>query len=112
MKIKEVSEFTGISAHTIRYYEKQGVLELPKKDSSGHRNYSDTDVDLINWVACMKNSGMSLRDIKGYVTASMEGRNEDALVALRIHLEKLKEQKKNIDHYIDVTEAKIKRLSN
>ncbi len=48
MKIGAVSDKTGLGIHTIRYYEKQGLVIQPKKDASGHRSYTSTDVDVLN----------------------------------------------------------------
>lgn len=111
MKIADVSRKTGLSAHTIRYYEKQGLVNPPAKDESGHRAFTDRDVELLNWVACLKKSGMSLNKIKTYVAAFDEENNPLATEILEQHLEKLKHQLVDIHHYIDVTDTKIKRLN-
>ncbi|WP_086929315.1 MerR family transcriptional regulator [Agarilytica rhodophyticola] len=112
MKIKELSEKSGLSAHTIRYYEKIHLLQTPSKDTSGHRNYNNDDLELINWVACLKNSGMSLQKIKDYTHAYHQQENRTLMTILELHLSKLKRQETDIKHYIDVTEQKIKRLKN
>lgn len=111
MKIGEVSDKTGLSIHTIRYYEKQRLVGKPTKDKSGHRIFSTKDVELLDWVSCMKNSGMSLSKIREYSTAFY---SDDALRCadlLAEHLQLLKEQQKDIVHYITVTEGKIIRLN-
>ncbi|MFC3152256.1 MerR family transcriptional regulator [Litoribrevibacter euphylliae] len=110
MKIGLVSENTGLGIHTIRYYEKQGLINQPKKDASGHRAYNGKDVDLLNWIACMKNSGMPLSRIKEYSVAFYNDDSTTCLSILEDHLEHLKEQQKNIEHYVDVTANKISRL--
>lgn len=110
MKIADVSRKTGLSAHTIRYYEKQGLVNPPSKDASGHRAFTEKEVELLNWVACLKKSGMSLSKIKTYVAAFDGENNPLATDILEQHLEKLKIQQQDIHHYIDVTSNKIKRL--
>lgn len=110
MKIGAVSELTGLSTHTIRYYEKQGLIVPAQKDASGHRQYRPDDVELLNWISCMKHSGMSLSNIKRYVTASKEGDTALALAMLDTHLTKLQNQQQAITHYIDVTQQKMARL--
>ena len=56
MKIGELSRESGLSTHTIRYYEKIGLFHKAKKDDSGHRQYDSADLDLVNWVTCLKES--------------------------------------------------------
>lgn len=110
MKIADVSRKTGLSTHTIRYYEKQGLVTPPGKDASGHRKFTDKEVELLNWVSCLKKSGMSLSKIKTYVVAFDSDDSPLATDILEQHLIKLKIQQQDIHHYIDVTSTKIKRL--
>ena len=112
MKISTVSEKTGLSTHTIRYYEKQGLVKKPEKDSSGHRQYAQKDVDVLNWVSCMKNSGMSLSKIKQYTVAFYADDNACCIELLEEHLKHLRVQQESIAHYIEVTEDKIFRFKN
>lgn len=112
MKIGTLSSKTGFGIHTIRYYEKQGLIKNPEKDESGHRSYDLMDVDVLNWVSCMKNSGMSLSEIKKYTKAFYENEHMLCVAFLEEHLGKLQIQKNNIDHYIEVTKNKIYRFKN
>lgn len=112
MKIADVSRKTGLSAHTIRYYEKQGLVSPPAKDGSGHRAFSEKEVELLNWVSCLKKSGMPLSKIKTYVAAFDAEDNPLATDILEQHLFKLRQQLEDIHHYIDVTDIKIKRLKD
>lgn len=111
MKIADVSQQTGLSTHTIRYYEKQGLVAVTSKDSSGHRSFSVKDVELLNWVACLKKSGMSLNQIRSYSTAFQQGNTAQARSILQLHLQKLLQQQQDVAHYINVTEAKILHMS-
>lgn len=111
MKISTVSQQTGLSTHTIRYYEKQGLVHPPAKDVSGHRYYTPKDVELLNWVACLKKSGMPLSQIKTYVQA-FDADDQTALIILEQHLEKLQKQHQDIEHYLEVTAHKIQQLKN
>lgn len=110
MKIGQLSKEVGISVYTIRYYEKIGLLQKPLKDQSGHRTYSGKDIKLINWVACLKNSGMPLEKIKLYSKAYLRDENNQVEGILEQHLLKLKSKQLDIAHYIDVTEQKLLRL--
>lgn len=112
MKIGVLSQRTNLSTHTIRYYEKLGLIKAAQKDASGHRTYSGKDVELVNWIACLKNSGMTLENIQQYIHAFNENDNRTLSAMLQIHLEKLKEQQNHIIHYIAVTQRKIDNLEN
>lgn len=89
MKIGCVSEKNGLGIHTIRYYEKQGLLRKPEKDNSGHRAYDAKDVDILNWIVCMKNSGMSLSRIKAYTKAFYDDDHAVCVAYLEDHLKHL-----------------------
>lgn len=110
MKIGSVSNETGLGIHTIRYYEKQGLINKPEKDESGHRAYKASDVEILNWVSCMKNSGMSLNKIKEYTKAFYANDRATSTALLQEHLKHLLHQREITDHYIDVTKTKIARL--
>ncbi len=110
MKIGNVSRETGIGIHTIRFYEKQGLIRKPEKDLSGHRNYRPKDIELLNWIVCMKNSGMPLSRIQRYSAAFYQEENDVCLTLLTEHLAHLNEQQLNLQHYIAVTKKKITRL--
>ncbi|MCT4663003.1 MAG: MerR family transcriptional regulator, partial [Tissierellales bacterium] len=72
-KIKEVSEKTGISAYTLRYYEKEGILPSIERDKSGQRVYSDENIAWLEIVVCLKDTNMPLEEIKEIVRLSMIG---------------------------------------
>jgi DNA-binding transcriptional MerR regulator len=59
MMIHEVSERTGLSQATLRYYERIGLVEpVPRGESSGHRHYPEHVVDDLSWLACLRATGM------------------------------------------------------
>ncbi|MFS1523899.1 MerR family transcriptional regulator [Microbulbifer sp. 2304DJ12-6] len=107
MKIGIISSRTGLGIHTIRYYEKQGLIKKPEKDQSGHRAYKENDIELLNWISCMKTSGMSLNKIKEYTKAFYTEDELACIALLQEHLDKLLTQQENVTHYIDVTKNKI-----
>jgi DNA-binding transcriptional MerR regulator len=62
MKISQISEATGVSIDTLRYYEKINLLNI-KRTNSGIRNYSDNDVSSIRFIKQAQKIGFSLDDI-------------------------------------------------
>jgi len=65
--IKEVSERFNLSSHTLRYYEKEGLLPPIQRDDNGIRRYSDLDLEWLHLVGCMRATGMSISYIKNYI---------------------------------------------
>lgn len=73
MTIKEVSKQFNISSATLRYYEKIGLMNPVVKNESGHREYEEKDLRRINFIKCMRTSGVSIEGIKKYVDLFNEG---------------------------------------
>jgi DNA-binding transcriptional MerR regulator len=71
--IKEVSEKLNLSPDTLRYYEKEGLFPAIQRGSDGKRLYDDTDLERIQLVCCMRTTGMSIVDIKGYIDLCKRG---------------------------------------
>lgn len=67
MKIGEVSKITGLSEHTLRFYEKAGLLPDVAKKRGGIRDYCDRDIGTLGIIECLKKTGMPLADIKKYM---------------------------------------------
>lgn len=63
LKISEVSEQTGLSAHTLRYYEKHGLISASNRSQAGYRYYTDSDLRRVQFVKTALNTGFSLADI-------------------------------------------------
>jgi DNA-binding transcriptional MerR regulator len=63
--ISQVAEKFHIESHTLRYYEKEGIIS-PQKTERGIRYFTPSDVEQIEMVCCLKSTGMSLKDIKKY----------------------------------------------
>lgn len=71
--IHEVCERTGLTAHTLRYYEKEKLLPNVSRSSGGFRQYSEEDMEALGMICCLKNTGMSLQDISRFMALAREG---------------------------------------
>lgn len=72
--IKEAAAVTGLPASTLRYYESIGVIApVGRGATSGHRVYTDEDLNLLVGVACLAATGMSVGDMRRYVTNGQLG---------------------------------------
>lgn len=59
--IKEVSEMTGLSISTLRYYDKMGLLPLLERKQSGYRNFTDGDIEMLKIIDSFKKAGLRSR---------------------------------------------------
>lgn len=64
--IKEITELTGFSLSTLRYYEQLGLLKDVPRNSSGVRYYTDTHRNRLESIACLKSMGMKMRNIESF----------------------------------------------
>ena len=71
--IHEVCERTGLTAHTLRYYEKEKLLPNVTRSTGGFRQYSDEDLEALGMICCLKNTGMSLQNISRFMALTREG---------------------------------------
>ncbi|MER7277764.1 MerR family transcriptional regulator [Dactylosporangium sp. NPDC000244] len=88
--IAEVSERTGLSAHTLRYYERAGLLDPPDRGTNGHRRYSDVDLGMLRILTRLKATGMSIAEMRRYAELCRVG--PDTFDSRRVLLEKHRQQ--------------------
>lgn len=68
MRINEASEASGLSADTIRYYEREGILPPIHRDQSGHRSFSQENVDWMIVLHWLRKTGMPMDVMSHYAT--------------------------------------------
>lgn len=71
--IRQVAEKMGVTVPTLRYYDKEGLMPFVDKKPDGTRVFKDEDFQGLEIITCMKNSGMSIKDIKKYMDLCQEG---------------------------------------
>ena len=71
--ISALSRKTGLSIHTLRYYEKEGLLRYVERTESGRRVYGEASMGCLLGVLCMKQAGMTLPQIKAFMDVTIEG---------------------------------------
>ena len=78
MTIKEASQLTGVSADTLRYYERIGLIPAVLRNESGIRNYDETSIGWINFIKCMRSAGLPIEALIEYVALYKEGSKTEA----------------------------------
>jgi DNA-binding transcriptional MerR regulator len=104
LTIAEATEVSGLTAHTLRYYERAGLLE-PGRAENGHRRFTDDDLQRVHFVQKLRATGMPIRDVRRYFAAEPSER----LQLLRDHrrqvvsdIEELTGALELIDYKIDL----------
>jgi Cd(II)/Pb(II)-responsive transcriptional regulator len=64
MWIGELAKYTGCDAETIRYYEREGLLQKPARTTSGYRYYAGEHLGQLNFVRHCRSLGMTLAEIR------------------------------------------------
>jgi DNA-binding transcriptional MerR regulator len=94
LSIGDIADRTGLSVHTLRYYEREGLLAGPvPRSESGHRVYNAAHVELLEICKTLRASGMPLESIRRFVDLVREGTGAEAeLAVLREHQHRLSEE--------------------
>lgn len=119
MTIGEIAQLTGISAYTLRYYEKKGLLHV-QRDEAGRRVYEEKDIEWIRFIQRLKDTGMLLKDIENYAALRYEGDKtmEERMILLQKHRSYVQSQQlkwqecmDHLDYKITWYEENIRKLS-
>ena len=107
--IQEVSKKTGLTAHTLRYYEKEGLLSGVERTQGGFRQYTDEDLERLGLICCLKNTGMSIQEIARFVQLTHEGDHtlEERVELLRAHRERVLERMAEMQKHLDKVTWKL-----
>lgn len=105
MKIAEVSKLYDLSADTLRYYERIGLLSNITRNASGIRDYSDQDCARVQFVKCMRKAGVSIEALIEYMRLFEQG--DDTIAARKALLE---EQRGLVRKRIAEMQAGLDRL--
>ena len=106
MKIAEVSKRYGLSADTLRYYERIGLLPDVTRNASGIRDYSEQDCARVEFVKCMRAAGVSIEALVEYMDLFEQG--EQTAAARKAILE---EQRGLVERRIADMQAGLDRLN-
>ena len=117
LTIAEAAARTGLTAHTLRYYERDGLmLASVERAGSGHRRYTDRDLTWIQMLTRLRATGMPIADVRRYaaLVRAGDGNEAERLELLVAHRARVEEQLaqvpahlRAIDHQIGIYEGKL-----
>lgn len=107
MNIKKVSELTGVSADTIRYYERIGLIPPVTRNQSGVRNFSDRDISVLEFVRYFRGAGVSVENLIDYIGLVEQG---DSTIGARLAI--LQEEREKLEERVSKLQAALDRLNH
>ena len=110
LTIAEAAERTGLTAHTLRYYERDGLmLRGVRRTSSGHRIYTDLDLTWVTMLTRLRATGMSIREVKAYAALCRQGDGNETerLALLQNHRARVLAQLAEVTEHLGAIDNKI-----
>lgn len=106
--IKDVADRTGMSPHTLRFYDKQGLLSFIKRSESGIRMFTEEDFEFLFVIQCLKRSGMPLKKIKEFTDLYSKGNSTiyERLIMFQQHRQNILNQIAELQEMLSITDYK------
>ena len=110
LSIADAALATGLTTHTLRYYERDGLMLDPvERASSGHRRYTEQDLGWIVMLTRLRGTGMPIREVRAYAELCRAGDGNEAerLALLHAHRERVLAQLAEVQENLGAIEFKI-----
>jgi DNA-binding transcriptional MerR regulator len=109
LSISDAADATGLTAHTLRYYERAGLLDQVERDASGHRRYDERSIEWIVLCTRLRATGMPIRLIRQYaeLVRAGEGNEPERLALLEAHREEVRRQLVEVENNLALIDYKI-----
>jgi DNA-binding transcriptional MerR regulator len=109
LTISDAARASGVSAHTLRYYERAGLLDPVDRAASGHRRYAPEDLVRIQFLTKLRSTGMPIRQIRAYAELMRGGdeTHEARLALLEEHREAVRARLAETARNLDLIDYKI-----
>jgi DNA-binding transcriptional MerR regulator len=105
MTIAEAAREAGVSVHTLRYYERAGLLTPIERNGSGHRRFSPEDVEWVVVCTRLRATGMPIRRIREYAELVSAGEGNETA-----RLDLLEAHRKDVLHQMDETKRHLELI--
>lgn len=107
--ISDIARHTGVSTHTLRYYERIGLLSPVARVAGGHRRYDDDDVARIRFLTLLRRTGMPIRDMQRFMNLTRAGDHTlaDRIELLEAHLAGIDERLETLGQCRRLVQEKI-----
>jgi DNA-binding transcriptional MerR regulator len=109
LTIQQVADSTGLSVHTLRYYERNGLIEPIDRAANGHRRYSEQNIAWIEFLTRLRTTGMPIRQMQQFAALVREHPNElrERRILLEVHRSAVQKRMEELSHHLAVIDWKI-----
>lgn len=110
LTIAEAAERTGLTTHTLRYYERDGLmLREVDRSATGHRRYTEQDLGWIELLTCLRGTGMPISDVRRYaaLVRAGDGNETERLELLREHRRRVLAELARVQEHLGAIDRKI-----
>jgi DNA-binding transcriptional MerR regulator len=109
LTISGAARASGVSAHTLRYYERAGLLDPVDRAASGHRRYAEEDLARIQFLTKLRSTGMPIRQIREYAELMRrgDGTHEARLALLEAHRDAVRAHLAETERNLELIDYKI-----
>ena len=106
---KEAAEITGLSTATLRYYEREKLIPQITRTDQKYRQYTDTDIEWIKMIQCMRMANIPIRSIKQYVELLIQGGKtlKQRYDMVQGHIKDIENQMTNLQNALNLTQKKL-----
>lgn len=107
--IAEVAKRFDMSIHTLRYYDKEGLMPYVDRAPSGTRMFKESDFDWLSIINCLKKSGVPIKKIKNFVDWCIEGDStiEQRLEFIKNHKKEVEQQMEELKSHLELIDYKL-----
>ncbi|HEX8393819.1 MAG TPA: MerR family transcriptional regulator [Longimicrobium sp.] len=110
LTVQQAAEATGLSAHTLRYYERIGLVQPVGRAASGHRRYTQQDLAWIGFLNCLRATGMPIARMQEYAALLREGESTlaERTALLQAHQAAVQAEIASLQTHLGAVEAKLR----
>ena len=116
LSISDAGAATGLSPHTLRYYERAGLIDPVGRAESSHRRYTETEIEWVSFLTKLRSTGMPIRRMRDYAELVRAGSGneperlailEEHRLAVRAQLEEARRNLRAIETKIEIYKERI-----
>lgn len=106
--VGEMAKLLNTTPSALRYYDREGLLPFVERSDSGIRMFKESDYEWLLIIDCLKNTGMSIKDIKKFIELAMAGDStiKDRLQMILKQRETVKEQIQKLNETLEILDYK------
>jgi len=112
LQVRAMAELTSLSVHTLRYYERVGIMLPVPRDANGHRMYSHDHVRWVRFLLGLRQAGMGISEVRRYAALTRDGSDPDGMSReemLRTHRESVRARLSELREHLKMIDRKLVR---